>query len=55
MRHSDSSYLKDALDAARLIRQFVEGVDLESFRADVMRNSAVVRQLEIMGEATKQL
>ena len=55
MPHPDESYLRDVLDAARLIRQFVEGVDLESFRADPMRNSAVIRQLEIMGEATKQL
>jgi len=55
MPHPDSSYLQDVLDAARLIRQFMDGVDLESFRADVMRNSAVIRQLEIMGEATKQL
>lgn len=55
MPHPDRSYLQDVLDSARLIRQFVDGVDLESFRADVMRNSAVIRQLEIMGEATKQL
>jgi uncharacterized protein with HEPN domain len=55
MPHPDSSYLQDVLDAARLVLQFVDGVDLESFRADVMRNSAVIRQLEVMGEATKQL
>lgn len=55
MQHPDASYLQDVLDAARLIRQFVEEVDLEAFRADVMRQSAVIRQLEVMGEATKQL
>lgn len=55
MQHPDGSYIQDVLDAARLVRQFVEGVDLESFRTDVMRYSAVIRQLEIMGEATKQL
>lgn len=55
MPHADIGYLHDVLDAARLIRQFVEEVELESFRADVMRHSAVIRQLEIMGEATKQL
>jgi uncharacterized protein with HEPN domain len=55
MPHPDGSYLQDVLDAARLIGQFVEGVDLEAFRADVMRQSAVIRQFEIMGEATKQL
>jgi uncharacterized protein with HEPN domain len=55
MPHPDGGYLRDVLDAARLIQQFVDGVDLESFRADVMRHSAVIRQLEVMGEATKQL
>ncbi|HEY0019329.1 MAG TPA: DUF86 domain-containing protein [Longimicrobium sp.] len=55
MQHPDESYLRDVLNAARLIRQFIEGIDLESFRADQMRSSAVIRQLEIMGEATKQL
>ncbi len=55
MPHPDSSYLQDVLDAARLILQFVDGVDLEAFHADVMRQSAVIRQLEVMGEATKQL
>lgn len=55
MQHPDSSYLRDVLDAARLIREFTEGFDLEAFRADARTNSAVIRQLEIMGEATKQL
>lgn len=55
MQHPDESYLRDVLDAARLIRQFIDGIDLESFRADQMRSSAVIRQFEIMGEATKQL
>jgi len=55
MQHPDDGYLRDVLDAARLIREFVEGFDLEAFRADVRTHSAVIRQLEIMGEATKYL
>jgi len=55
MRHPDAGYLQDVLDAARLIRDFVAGFDLDGFRADVRTHSAVIRQLEVMGEATKQL
>lgn len=55
MPHPDASYLQDVLDAARLIQEFVAGYDLEQFRADLRTNSAVIRQFEVMGEATKQL
>jgi uncharacterized protein with HEPN domain len=55
MPHPDTSYVRDVLDAARLIVEFVEGIDLERFLVDPMRSSAVIRQFEIMGEATKQL
>lgn len=55
MPHPDGSYLRDVLDAARLIQEFVTGYDLERFRADLRTSSAVIRQFEIMGEATKQL
>lgn len=51
----DSSFLADILQAARLVQSFVQGVDREAFDEDLMRQSAVVRQLEIIGEATKRL
>ncbi|MDJ0682205.1 MAG: DUF86 domain-containing protein [Xenococcaceae cyanobacterium MO_167.B52] len=52
-RHLNS--VIDILIAARLIEQFIEGIDREIFESDLMRQSAVIRQLEIIGEATKRL
>ena len=48
-------YLKDILAAIDSIEQFVAGMDLEAFRADDKTTSAVMRKLEIIGEATKQI
>jgi uncharacterized protein with HEPN domain len=48
-------YLKDILAAIESIEAFVEGMDLETFRADDKTASAVVRKLEIIGEAAKQI
>ncbi|OGW14390.1 MAG: hypothetical protein A3G93_16725 [Nitrospinae bacterium RIFCSPLOWO2_12_FULL_45_22] len=37
------------------IEKFVRGVDLETFKKDDMRSSAVIRKFEIIGEATKNI
>jgi uncharacterized protein with HEPN domain len=55
MQPPDHSWLADMLEAARLIETFVKGVGREAFEKDLMRQSAVHRQLEIMGEAAKQV
>lgn len=55
MQHDDLSYLTDILQAAKLVVSFVQGVDEQAFYQDVMRQSAVIRQIEVMGEATKRL
>ncbi len=49
------NYLLDVLEAARLLQTFVEGVDWDTFENDLMRRAAVMRQLEIMGEAARRL
>ena len=51
----DPSCLADIMGAARQIAAFIGGVDKAAFLEDPMRQSAVVRQLEIIGEATKRL
>lgn len=51
----DLGSLTDILQAARLAQTFVQGIDKAMFEADLMRQAAVVRQLEIIGEATKRL
>ena len=51
----DDTTLVDMVAAARLIRQFVEGVDEAEFNCDLMRQAAVMREVEIIGEAAKRM
>ncbi len=54
MNERDQLYLRHVLDAIAAIESFTpEGRD--RFIADLMTQSAVVRQIEIIGEAVKQL
>ena len=55
MKRDYRVYLRDILQAFRNAQQFVEGLSYEKFITDRKTISAVVRELEIAGEATKQL
>ncbi len=48
-------YLEDILEAAEKIEKYLEGVSFQQLSADEMRMDAVLRNLEIIGEATKNL
>lgn len=48
-------YLKDILAAIDSIEKFIAGMDLETFQEDDKTASAVLRKLEIIGEAVKQI
>ena len=48
-------YLKDIFEAMVAAQVFVEGMDFDAFVADDKTASAVVRKLEIIGEATKNV
>ncbi|VAW31660.1 hypothetical protein MNBD_CHLOROFLEXI01-4492 [hydrothermal vent metagenome] len=48
-------YIEDILDAMNKAEILLEGVSYEQFAADFRINFAVVRALEIVGEATKRL
>lgn len=48
-------YLKDVIDAINDIQSFIEKVDYDTFSNDKMRQNAVVRSLEIIGEAAKNI
>jgi uncharacterized protein with HEPN domain len=50
----DPAYLWDMLAAARAIRQFTEGVSFEEYGRNLLLQSAVERQLEILGEAARR-
>ena len=48
-------YLLDILQAAELIRTFVNGVSREDFLQDIMRQDAIIRRIEIIGEAVRRI
>ncbi len=48
-------YVSDMLTAIHSIEAFTVGMDFETFAADDKTTSAVVRKLEILGEAAKQI
>lgn len=50
-----SDYLNDIRNAIADIDEFTCGMDYESFAADKKTVNAVIRSLEVLGEATKQI
>jgi uncharacterized protein with HEPN domain len=48
-------YLDDILDAIQRIETYTEGLDFEAFKSDLKTQDAVVRNLEIIGEAAGKL
>ena len=48
-------YLMDMLSAIDRIENFVKDMDFREFCADGKTSSAVIRKLEIIGDATKNI
>ena len=53
MTRSADILLREILRAISLICEYTEGVSFEAFSKDVEKQDAVVRRLEIIGEAVK--
>jgi len=53
-KRSTALYLGDILDSITKIEKFTKSVSLEKFLKDELTIDAVVRNLEIIGEATRQ-
>jgi uncharacterized protein with HEPN domain len=51
----DGVYLSHMRDAIAKIERYLAGVDYETFTSDDMMIDAVVRELEIIGEAARNL
>jgi len=54
-RRSDREFLQDIQEAARRIAEYISGMTYEDFLKDSKTQDAVIRNLEIIGEATKNL
>lgn len=48
-------YLNDILESISDIKEFVVGIDYENFLRDKKTSKAVIRSLEIIGEAAKNI
>lgn len=55
MKRHDLAWLADILDSAVLVRNFVAGLAFETFEEDLKLQLAVIRLLEIVGEAAKNV
>jgi uncharacterized protein with HEPN domain len=51
----DIASLHDMVQAAKNVRNFVAGMDRQSFLGDIRTQSAVIHQVLIIGEACKRL
>ena len=49
------AYLKDVLEAIERIEEYTEGLDFDDFLENKLVQDAVVRRLEIIGEAVKNI
>ena len=55
MTRDNALLLRDMARACEHIQAFVQGMDLDGFRGDAKTSSAVIRQFEIIGEASKNV
>lgn len=55
MSRDETVYIKHILDAISRIEGYLERVSYDRFKDETMIQDAVIRQLEIIGEASKRL
>lgn len=55
MKHDDALFLRHILDAIARVEHYLDGVEESTFHQESLLQDGVIRQLEIIGEATKRL
>jgi uncharacterized protein with HEPN domain len=55
MRRTETVYLQHILDAIKRIESYLDGVSAERFLLEGLLQDRVVRQLEIIGEASRNI
>ena len=55
MRKDDSVYLRHVLDAISRIEEYTQDITYRDFLDRHLRQDGVIRQIEVIGEATKKL
>ncbi|MCM8776866.1 MAG: DUF86 domain-containing protein [Candidatus Omnitrophica bacterium] len=55
MRRTDREFLCDILEASTRIKSYINSLSYNEFLANIEKQDAVIRNIEIIGEATKNL
>ena len=55
MKRDTGLFIEDILSSIKNIEDFSKQLDKEKFSKDILRQSAIIRQLEIIGEAVKNV
>ncbi|MEW6482620.1 MAG: DUF86 domain-containing protein [bacterium] len=55
MKKEDTAYLKHILDAITRIEEYTAGIEYEDFMENHLIQDGVIRQIEIIGEASKRI
>ena len=55
MKRDMGLFIEDITDSIKNIEEFSKNLDKEKFSKDNLRQSAIIRQLEIIGEAAKNI
>ncbi len=55
MMRDSVTFLQHILDSIVAIEQFSEGLNKDAFKKDFLRQSAIIRQIEVIGEAAKNI
>jgi len=55
MKRDESVYLRHILDAIVKTQEYLQGLDENSFYGNSLVQDGVIRQIEIIGEATRRL
>ena len=48
-------FIQDIIDSINIIQKYVQGINEDQFKKDLKLQDAVIRRLEIIGEATKNI
>ena len=55
MKRKFEFFLKDIIESIKSINDFIHKMDFQKFSSDDKTSSAVIRKIEIIGEATKNI
>jgi uncharacterized protein with HEPN domain len=55
MIKDDLAYIEHVLDCIRKINEFSNGLSLKEFKTNEMAQDAIIRNIEIIGEASKKI